>query len=335
MKFNRENLLSSHQLPLFIIDMLMLGLLIINLLWILIDTLYSIGIIHDWIIGFLPIVHTYYHPVHDNFLLVDLTFVSIFLTEFLIRWIISIYQKEYFRWYFYPFVHWYDLVGCIPVGPYRFLRFLRVFSICYRLHKYRIVDFTNNRIYRFFRFYYNVIIEELSDRIVINVLQGSQREIKHGSPLFHEIINNILIPRKQLLIQWISDAIEDKTRQILDDKHTDLRKYIEHTVSEAVYNNPEIDRIQSTPVLGPLIAGTLNDAIADIVFHTIENILKDLSSPDNKALVAELTDTLLTTSDQISVNDEPLRELIIEVLEAVKSQVAVQHWKREATDQTE
>ena len=58
--------------------------------------------------------------------LYDLAFVVIFLTEFCVRWVAAVVRKTYMRWYFFPFIHWYDLIGCIPLGGARIFRFLRI-----------------------------------------------------------------------------------------------------------------------------------------------------------------------------------------------------------------
>lgn len=307
----------------------MIGLVVFNLLWIIIDTLFGTQLINQLIETKLPAVFQLYSPIHANFILIDLVFVGVFLSEFILRWALSIRSREYMRWYFFPFAHWYDLIGCIPVGAFRALRFLRLLSICYRLQKHKIVDFTELPVFSFFIFYYNVLIEELSDRIVINVLTGAQKELARGAPLFDQIINNILLPRKQLLVDWLSDHIEAKTTHILVDKRETIRQYIEQVVSNAVRSNDEIERIKHTPFIGSTLANTLNDTISDIVYKTFENILLDLSSKENKPLVAELTDTLLSGTHTTSVTDEHFREMLIEIVEALKSQVSVQHWKNE------
>src|SRR5690606_1072132 len=149
----------------------------------------------------------FYHPIHENFIFYDLIFVSIFLAEFVLRWGYAIKASIYDRWYFYPFIHWYDLVGCIPVGSLRFLRILRVISIIYRLHQYKIIDVTQTRLYRFFNFYYEAFMEELSDRIVLKVLSGVLEEVRRGSPLFERIQQDILYPRLDMLSAWISDRV--------------------------------------------------------------------------------------------------------------------------------
>lgn len=306
---------------------MMIGLVSINLLLLIFDTLYSVELVNDLLKDFIPTFHQAYHPIHKNFLLIDLVFVSIFLFEFAVRWVISIVQKEYLRWYFFPFSHWYDLLGCIPIGPYRALRFLRIISICYRLQKHQIVDFSNWAVFRFFKFYYSVFVEEVSDRVVINVLDGAKKEVELGSPFYAEVVDDILMPRKQLVIDWLSTHIADKASHILVNKRSDIEHYINSVVTSAVNNNDEIERVKLTPVVGPLIANTLNDTISDIVYRSIENILKDLSSPANKGMVEELANLFLTGTPHNTLSDEDIRSLLIDIIEATKSQVSVQHWK--------
>ncbi len=90
----------------------------------------------------------------------------------MIRWAVAIARGTYHRWFFYPFVHWYDLLGCIPVGSFRWLRILRVVSLMFRLQKMGVVDFRDTYIGRSVIKYYRILVEEVSDRVVINVLEG-------------------------------------------------------------------------------------------------------------------------------------------------------------------
>ena len=212
-QINRKNLYSSHELFWFVIDFLMLALLLINLLWIIFDWLFAADFIQQGMRNHVNWFYQSYLPVHKNFVLYDMIFVAIFLSEFVIRWGRAVFRQTYGRWYFYPFIHWYDLIGCIPVAGVRILRFLRVFSILYRLHKYQIIDLTQNRVYKFVEFYCDVFLEELSDRIVVKVLSGTQEELKHGSPLIHRIQEEILLPRRELLVDWLSERLATASRK--------------------------------------------------------------------------------------------------------------------------
>ncbi|PAV25695.1 hypothetical protein C8D92_101441 [Tamilnaduibacter salinus] len=327
---NRENLRKSHQLIWFVVDFLMLGLLIINLTWIILDGLYAIDAIRDLLLTHVTTMAEAYRPIHRNFFFYDLIFVGIFLTEFTVRWIYAVATKAYARWYFYPFLHWYDLLGCIPAGGYRFLRVLRVISIIYRLQKYNIIDITSTRLFQFLQFYYEAFLEELTDRIVIKVLSGAQEEINEGSPLFHKVQNEILLPRRDLVTNWLSDRVAQAAQTGYLPNRGALRHYLEGCVDEALAQNVELRRLRLVPVLGNQISQTLDDAVGDIVAHVIHQILDDLASSRNHDFIEDIVATFLQdTSGQRPAPEaqQQLIDVINEILEAVKHQVAVKRWR--------
>lgn len=334
LKINRENLKTSHQLIWFIIDFLMLGLLIINLAFIIFDSIYNFTGVQNLLEEHAPPIKELYHPIHENFLFYDLIFVSIFLTEFVVRWGYAIKARVYDRWYFYPFIHWYDIIGCIPVGSFRFLRILRVISIIYRLHQYKVIDVTQTRAFQFFNFYYEAFMEELSDRIVIKVLTGAQDEIRKGSPLFERIQNDILYPRREMLSDWVSQRVAEAAREGYIPNRGALRSYLETRVDNALKQNLELSRLKYLPVVGPTIQETLEEAVGDIVANVIHQILEDLASASNHAFIEDIVNVFLPSPDNVDDNDEhneALINLIVEILDAVKSQVRVKHWRSELT----
>ena len=326
---NRENLKSSHQLIWFVIDFLMLGLLIVNLSFIIWDSIYNFVAVQNLLKDYAPALQSAYHPIHERFIFYDLIFVAIFLSEFVLRWGYSIRAKVYDRWYFYPFIHWYDLVGCIPVGSLRFLRILRVISIIYRLHQYKIIDFTNTRLFRFVNFYYEAFMEELSDRIVLKVLSGVQEEVRRGSPLFERIQQDILYPRRDMLSEWISERVAVAAKEGYVPNRGALRAYLENRVDQALKQNPELSRLKYLPVVGPTIQDTLENAVGDIVANVIHQILEDLASTSNHAFIEDIVNVFLPEpgQQQEEAENEALINLILEVVDAIKDQVRVKHWR--------
>ncbi|MDO6823665.1 hypothetical protein [Marinobacter sp. 1_MG-2023] len=332
LKINRENLKSSHQLIWFIIDFLMLGLLIINLAFIIWDSVYNFVAIQNALKEHLPAFQAAYHPVHENFILYDAVFVAIFLTEFFVRWGYAIRAKVYDRWYFYPFIHWYDVIGCIPVGSLRFLRILRVISIIYRLHQYKIIDVTSTGVFRFVNFYYEAFMEELSDRIVNKVLSGVQHEITLGSPLFEKVQNEILYPRRDMLTEWISQRVAQAAKEGYVPNRGALRTYLEDRVDHALKQNVELSRLKYLPVVGSTIKETLEDAVGDIVANVIQQILEDLASSSNHAFIEDIVNAFIRGPGQPDSKDarnEALIALIIEIIDAIKGQVRVKRWREQ------
>ncbi|WP_144776025.1 hypothetical protein [Marinobacter maritimus] len=332
LKINRENLKSSHQLIWFIIDFLMLGLLVINLVLIIWDSIYNFVAIQNLLKEHLPAFQAAYNPIHENFILYDAMFVAVFLTEFFVRWGYAIRAKVYDRWYFYPFIHWYDVIGCIPVGSLRFLRILRVISIVYRLHQYKIIDVTGTGLYRFVNFYYEAFMEELSDRIVAKVLSGVQHEIKLGSPLFEKIQNDILYPRREMLSGWISQRVAQAAKEGYVPNRGALRSYLEDRVDHALKQNVELSRLKYLPVVGSTIQETLEDAVGDIVANVIQQILEDLASSSNHAFIEDIVNAFIRGPGEPDTDEErndALIALIIEIIDAIKGQVKVKRWREQ------
>ena len=324
-RINRENLRNSHEGPWLLLDMIMLGLLLLNLLFLLFDGLYNTAFIKDALSAWSPAFVNFYEPIHRNFILVDLVFITIFLTEFFVRWGVAIKNEEYLRWYFFPFLRWYDLVGCIPLGGTRIFRFLRIFSILYRLHKNQIIDLNDTGIYRFFAFYYDVFVEELSDRIVVKVLTDAQQDIAAGSPLIEDITQNVIAPRRPVISSWLSGIVNHLGQSINDSKHGDvIRRHVKDSVGKAVRENAQVSTLSYVPVVGRTIENTLESAVTDIVTASIVNLLADLEPKDIEDFISSgLKDF---TPEEQNLDKEFLL-VVNECIEAIKSHVSQQRWK--------
>src|SRR5690606_19121017 len=191
-----------------LVDLALIGLILLNLGLVLFDWLFRIPAVQDLLHMLSPAFFSFYRDtVHATFLEIDLWFVAVFLTEFVIRWGFAIGRRTYHRWFFYPFAHWYDLLGCIPVGSFRWLRILRVVSLTYRLQRAGLIDLSNTVAWQFAEKYYNVVVEEISDRVVINVLNDVQQQIKQGNPAANRIQSEVLKPRARQLVDYIAARV--------------------------------------------------------------------------------------------------------------------------------
>lgn len=330
LRINWDNLRKSHETPWLILDLVMLGVLFINLAWLLFDSLYGTAVIHDQLEALIPGFTHRYDPIHKNFILVDLVFISLFFVEFCFRWIVSIVRKEHLRWYFFPFLHWYDIVGLIPLGATRIFRFLRIISILHRLHKFEIIDLNRTAIFRFFRFYYDVFVEELSDRIVVKVLTDAQKDISAGSPLVDDITRNVLAPRRPVIAQWLAGVMNHFGQSISDSRYGEtIREHVRKSVGKAVKSNPQVSTLHYLPVVGKTIENTLESAVTDIVTASVINLLSDLDADKIDHFVEAGLHDYKPVTDNL---DKEVLGVINECLELIKEHVAQQRWKSELAE---
>ncbi len=328
LKIDYQHLKDSRQGVWIAVDLMMLGLLIINLTLIIIDALFATDLVASLVRDYTPGIYDEMQFFHANFLLIDLGFIAIFLTEFVVRWYFAVKEKIYERWYFFPFLHWYDLLGCIPLGSTRLLRFLRIFSIIYRLHKYGIIDFTNTRVFSFISFYYNVFLEELSDRVVVKVITGIQEDLQQDTQLGEKILARIVEPRLPGLATSWEQMITNLAASMREDQDNVLANKLRHSVGFALQTNADLKRIQTIPIVGSQLAEHMEDTVADIVVDAIANLLEDAQMPEDLAAWKSAIHRFDDHSNGSFLDfDHQLIGLVTDILEVAKEQVARQSWK--------
>jgi hypothetical protein len=219
-------------------------------------------------------------------------------------------------------------LGCIPVSAFRWLRLLRVISIVYRLHKYQIIDISNLYLVRFVKKYLNVLLEELSDRIVINVLDGVQEEIAVGTPVMEKVVQQVLLPNKPLLIEWIASRINDVSDHVYQPRRADLKRYLDEVISSSLAQDTKVAAIEKLPVVGSAMTEVIETTVSDIVFNVMDRLATDIGREETDIWVHEITDLLLARLLQPSAAlNEAGKNVMIDILEVVKDEVRIQRWK--------
>ena len=336
-RIDKIRLKASHQTPLLLLDLLMMVLILVNLGWLAFDTLFSSELLRQGLYRVFPRFTDYYGAqIHPNFIYYDLYCVYIFLTELSIRWLIALKRHTYHRWWFYPFIHWYDVLGCIPVGSFRWLRLLRVFSIVYRLERHNIIDISGTPPVRFVIKYVNVVMEEISNRVVVNVLTSVQDEIQEGTPVVNNIVDQVVRPRIPEVTDWLIARLSELSGKAYEGKKEELRVYINKAVLDAFARNDGVAELQRLPLVGDSVSKVVEDAVGQLIYDlteyivgdVTEHMVGDVTNVDADALIRELTQTL---SDKMATPPHKFREasrdMAIETLEVVKDQAKVQKWK--------
>lgn len=332
MKIHWKNLKNEADTPFLVLDIIVLILITGNLLWLLLDAILlntGIGVL---IARYHPEVTAHYKVVwHENLLIADSIFTIFLIGELLLRWGIAIYRKTYYRWFFYPFAHWYDVLGCIPLPPFRALRLLRLISITYRLHNLGVIDVSQNRLFIVPYRYYQILLEELSDRIVVNVLEGVQHEIKQGDYVNRQLAHDLLQPHRDRIAPWVASLVADIGQNLKSQHQEKLNRYLTETVRETLHHNPDFQKLRKRLLfVGPAIENELQQIVSSLLVQVTESLLHDLAQPDNAALTevaGSLLDTLTTPKDD--EDNDTLQTILMDALSLLKNRVAVQQWRLE------
>jgi len=219
---------------LVLVDILMVMLVLVNLTMLALQVNFENARMSSLIQQYIPQFYELYQPVFQNFLLIDGVFVTIFLTELSLRWLIAVVNKTYHRWFFYPFVNWYEVLGCIPLGSFRVLRVLRIVAVIIRLNRMKVIDIRKWYLYQLFNKYLLILTEEISDRVVVNIIEGVQAEVKTGIPLTGRIIEEVVLPRKAVLVDFIAHRVQLVMKNQYEANRDELRESIYAAVSAAI-----------------------------------------------------------------------------------------------------
>ncbi len=317
-------------LRIIIFDVIILIVLSINLFLLIFDWLYSYDLFNIYLKYHWHGFYNFYLPYHLYFWKIDLVFVSIYWIEIIIQWFVAILRKKQNYWYSYPFHHWYDVIGSIPIGTLHWLRLLRFISIFYRLNRLQLIDISKNLIFKKLNHWLDILSEEISDRVVVNILSGAQEEIKEGTPVFEKINSKILLPRMNQLVEISINKLSTISDQFYFNYQYEIKEYIKEKVENAITENKELKTLSKIPVVGRTINSSLQNAIADVIHDIVKQIITDFNVDKNQEKMKEIIwfiyKSLFANTDNKTSNSI-VSESLIEILEIVKEQVKVQQWK--------
>ena len=304
-------------------------LVCINLSLILFDSLFALQPVSAVLADLAPELHArYQQSVHANFQYIDLGFVAIFVLDVLLGWTVALFERRYARWYYYPFAHWYDVLGCIPLAGLRWLRVLRVGALLIRLQRLGLIDMRGWAIYGLFSRYYYLLIEELSDRVMVRLFGRLQQEIGASDDLSRRQLQEVVRPRKQRLLNDISRRLQDMLETGYRDNRGAIEGYVSQLIHQALQNNPEMHNLRRLP-LGNRLASTLDDALSDIAARLLQGAVEGMRGPQFQALAGNLADEFFDAWVYQDKNtDLALEELLVDVIEVLKQQVLDRRWSR-------
>ncbi|MFC0269576.1 hypothetical protein [Kushneria aurantia] len=307
-------------------DLIILALVAASLLLILFDTLYLLQWFRD-LLSLVPPIAAAAQWLNDNFNTIDLWFVAIFIFDVLAGWAFAIWEHRYHRWYFYPFVRWYDVLGCVPVGGLRFLRILRMIGLLVRLQRSGLIDIRKWRIYRFLYKYYQILLEELSDRVIVRMLTDVQEGFLSQGNISRRVTSEVLMPRQQQLVDDVSNRVQRILGESYAHHRDDINQWVSGLVKRALHDNTTVQGLQRLP-MGHQLVDAMDEAITDVTRNLIREAVVGIRSPQFRTLLEEVANrTIERNMPSQQADYRTLEEVLSEVLEVVKSEVKVQRWK--------
>jgi hypothetical protein len=305
-------------------DVIMILSIVVNLLFLALE--YVLGAGFAWVRECMQLLHVsapqqtaLQHNIgHAN------TFFTLFLIiELLVRWAIAIAQRQYYRWFFFPFVHWYEVLGCFAI--LRPLRLLRAVVIAYRLYLLGYPILPRSWI-KMGKFYYELILEELSDRIVVHVLDSVTAELNNNQT-HYVLVEKIIERHRPQLTRAIIEVLEASVPSAIKAHQQQISSYVGGAVERSVKNTPELQQILH---LLPVVGGMLSQRLAAIGASLGENLTHELIDPLTQ-LPNPLYHEVAQHIGQLHFPAPALEALIdsvtLEALQVIREQVLIQQWK--------
>lgn len=326
---------TSLSFKLFLVyDIFMVFIIIFNL-FCLCANFFLMSSIGTWFFDHihLPQVLEFYRTyLHPWVITTEAWFIGFLIVELLIRWAIAIINKHHSRWFFFPFIHWYEILAVIP--HLRFLRLFRAGIIAYRLHElgYKIIpeNWSKQGL-----FYYHVVMEELSDRVVLTVIHGIKRELETSSNhkrIIHELVDH----HRQQFAVTIAELLQESLATELRAQQDQISKGVGKIVNQAIEDTPELTQLLR---LIPIVGGRIEQQIQSIGQRLGENITSGLIQPFSTGSERSINPNyqlIAQRMSEINIDNKHLEELVesvvFESLEAIRQQVKVKQWQQILND---
>lgn len=260
----------------------------------------------------------------DYFVYIDLSFILIFLIEFILSWRQAVRQLGPDQKILYPLTHWYDLVSCIPLQQLRILRLLRVLTIYYRLVSSQVILIHNSRIYQKVLKYQSIIMEEISDRVAVNILTNIQAKTRLGGS--KELIKDTLEANRDEIRDVILANLQKIDLPTVQLRQQELVDILASMIMQSIRATDEYRSLTSLPLVRPLVESVLNqERMAHISEQAMDAFLEawqqKLRSPEMQSILHDLIDDILDQVLSLALDNRIqllLQDINLKILEELK-----------------
>lgn len=181
-------------------------------------------------------------------------------------------------------------------------------------------------------FYYRVLMEELSDRVVITVIDGIKQELDTSSS-HKKIIHDLIDHHRDRFAQTLAEVLQESLATELKAQSHVITHNVGQIVRQAIEDTPQLTQLlRMIPIAGSMI----ENQIQNIGQQLGENITQGLVEPFTEGNLhnPNATYQLISTKlSQLNIENQKLEELVesvvYESLESLRKQVKVKQWQLE------
>ncbi len=214
----------------------------------------------------------YLQQTHPLVVSIEAYFTGYLIAELLVRWGYAILHKSHARWFFFPFIHFYEVLAIIP--ELRFLRLLRAGLIAYELKKHHI-RLWPLKLESSLVFYYHVFMEALTDQIILTALAQIERELSLNAT-YQSRIHALIEQHRDQFAKTLGTVLQQELAAALKQQHQDIVKGVGVVVHQAIADTPQIHQILK---LMPLVGSRIEQLIQGMGQTLGENITAGLLEP--------------------------------------------------------
>ena len=246
----------------------------------------------------------------DDFWQIDIIFISIFAAELLGRIFFIRRHNRQLSWQQVVIRRWYDLILILP-----FAQFLRIIPVIIRLQQARLINLSLVKS-ELNRLFVGQIANELTEAVVLEVLQQTQGAIRDGqitrvvrsylnTP--HVDLNNI--NEIEVLIELMLEIV---VYRVIPKIQPDLEAILRHLFQKALSESPAYRNLQLLPGIGELPAQAIERVVKEISASIYTALTKVLEDPNSAKLSRRLAENMTK-----SIGDEMQRGQTIIKIESL------------------
>lgn len=255
----------------------------------------------------------------DLFWQIDIIFIGIFAGELLGRIFYIRRHNRQVTWQKAIVWRWYDLFLLLP-----FAQFLRIIPVAIRLHQTKIInlDIIQSELNQLF---VGQIATEITDAVVIQVLQQTQGAIKQGqiTKLMRGYLSNPHIDLNnvnelEVLFQLILEIV---VYRVIPKVQPDLEAIFQHLFHKALLESPAYRNLQLLPGVGSLPTAAIDLAVKEVSSGLYTALLKVIADPDTGKLSHRLAENLtqsIGTEMQRGQTISKIESLVYDLIEEIK-----------------